>query len=125
MEISIGFKSKSKLVYNGCEYANVDEMPEDVRRLYRNAIALAAKGGPNVKVLSNTELWFNGKKYNSVDEMPPDVRLSYDSIMKNIGASQNGGRLIEGPRRSLFSAVSTVTLIFLIIWLVVIILRRV
>jgi hypothetical protein len=125
MEISIAFKSKPKLVFNGREYGSVDEMPEDVRRLYRDAIALAAKGGPNVKVFSKTELWFNGKKYNSVNEMPPDVRLSYDKVMKAIDANQNGGRAVASPRRSLFSVVSMVSLIILLVWLVVIILRHV
>jgi hypothetical protein len=123
MEIKITFKSKPKLVFNGREYASVDEMPEDVRRLYRDAIALAARGGSNVKVLSHTELWFNGKKYGSADEMPPDVRVVYDGVTKKIDANQR--RSAASPGRSLFSVVSTASLIILLVWLVIIILRRV
>ncbi len=125
MEISLSFKSKPKFVFNGQEYRSVDEMPEDVRRVYQTAIALAAKGGPNVKVVSTTELWFNGKKYNSVDEMPPEVRVVYDGIMKNTDANQDAGLASARPSRSLFSVVSTVSLIILFAWLVVILLRRV
>jgi hypothetical protein len=118
MEISLSFKSKPKLVFNGKEYGSLDEMPDDVRRLYQSAITLAAKGGPNVKVLTQTDLWFNGKKYNSLDEMPPDVRRVYDEVMRS------GRREEAGPARSLFSVVSMVSLIILLVWLVII-LRRV
>ena len=99
-------------------------MPEDVRRVYRDAIALAAKGGPNVKVISQTELWFNGKKYNSVDEMPPEVRVVYDGVMKNIDANQDAGPAGARPSRYPFWVVSTVSLILLLVWLVIV-LRRV
>lgn len=119
MEISIAFKSKAKLVFNGREYGSMDEMPEDVRRLYQTAIAQAAKGGPNVEVFSQTELWFNGKKYNSADEMPEDVRCVYDEVVRS------GRRSAASPARSLFSAVSMVSLIALIVWLVIIVLRRI
>jgi hypothetical protein len=60
-----------------------------------------------------------------MDEMPPDVRLVYDEIIKKIDANENGGRAVASPPRSMFSVVSTVSLILLIVWLVIIILRRV
>ena len=124
---------KTKIVFNGHEYGSVDEMPEEVRRLYRDVIALAAKGGLNIKRSSKTEFKFNDKVYKIADEMPPDVRLAYDTVMKKIDANQHGipdaferGRPADAsPRRSLFSVVSMVSLIILIAWLVVIILRRV
>ena len=134
MEIKTTFRSgNSKLVFNGQEYGSADEMPEDVRRLYRAAIALAAKGGPNVKVSSITQIVFNGKTYNSVDEMPPDVRVMYNKVMKGMDANQGGGpngvedrvRVSIGPYRASFSWFGFATLIILLVWLVVIILQRI
>ena len=123
MEIKTSFNTK--IVFNGQEYGSVDEMPEEVRRHYRDVIALAAKGGLNVKRSSNIEFKFNDKVYKVADEMPPIVRLAFDKVMKKIDANKNGGRPAASPRRSLFSIFSTVSLIALIVWLVVIILRRV
>ena len=119
MEVRLTFKSKPKFVFNGHEYESIDEMPEDVRRRYQDAIALAAKGGPNVKRVSHSELWFNGKKYNSADEMPSDVRRVYDEVIRS------GRGVTASPPRSRFSVVSTASLIVLLVWLVILLLRRV
>ena len=126
MEIRAVFKSSSRIVFNGREYRSLDQMPEDIRRQYREAIALAAKGGPNVKVSSQTNIVINGRRYAGVDEMPPDDRLIYEGLMKNVDANRNGvpDALEGGARRlSLFSILSRATLIALVVWLVIILLR--
>ncbi len=126
MEIRAVFKSDPRIVFNGREYRSLDQMPEDIRRQYREAIALAAKGGPNVNVSSQTDIVINGRRYAGVDEMPPDDRRIYEGLMKNVDANRNGvPDALEGAARrlSLFSILSRVTLIALVVWLVIILLR--
>ena len=126
MEIRAAFKSDSRIVFNGREFRSPDQMSEDVRRQYQDAIALAAKGGPNVKVSSQTEIVINGRRYAGVADMSPDDRPIYEDLMKKVDANRNGvPDALEGGARRLspFSILSRVTLIALVVWLVIILLR--
>lgn len=95
------------IVIDGKTYNNVDEMPEDVRRNYENAMrqsgnrsnndsnsydfleALAdnigempnAFEGTTANVFSSSRIVINGRVYNSIDELPPDVRAEYEQAM--------------------------------------------
>jgi hypothetical protein len=73
-----------RIVFNGREYARLDEMPPDARSTYERAIASLAgdSGGSGVsdghlRVRTKTRIVVNGEEYASVDEMPADVRRLY------------------------------------------------
>jgi hypothetical protein len=76
-----------KIVVNGREYASVEEMPSDVRRVYEQAMveagtALHATGEGGVKA----KIVFNGREYANVDTMPEGVRGLYETVMEAVRA---------------------------------------
>ena len=73
-----------KIVFNGREYASVDEMPADARATYERAMDglagdLRASGGSDrhVRVRTRTRIVVNGQEYASVAKMPADVQRLY------------------------------------------------
>ena len=105
------------IVIDGKTYRSVDEMPEDVRRNYENAMrqmSRSTSAAPNpvenmdvfadknnngmpdafegmvANVLSATKIVADGKVYNSLDELPPDVRAKYEQAMGAMDANKNG-----------------------------------
>jgi hypothetical protein len=90
------------IVINGKTYNSVDEMPEDVRNQYeqamnslkdknRNQIPDAFENMPsNVVVSGNMKIIVDGKEFNSLAELPPDVRTRYEQAMGKLDANQNG-----------------------------------
>ena len=108
------------IVINGKTYNSVDEMPEDVRKQYEQAMnsirdenrnqipdafesmnILADKdrdGIPdafenmssNVVVSGNMKIIVDGKEFNSLEDLPPDVRARYEQAMGKLDANQNG-----------------------------------
>jgi hypothetical protein len=104
------------IVIDGKTYKSVDEMPEEVRRSYedamlqmsRNPISTVAPlenmdvfAGKNnnrmpyafegmvANVLSATKIVADGKVYN-IDELPPDVRAKYEQAMGAMDTNKNG-----------------------------------
>lgn len=86
----------SRIVFNGREYANPETMPDDVRKLYQQALAQLAdadrngipdvlerpgEGPGNVIGIQNSSITVNGKTYGSVDEMPGWVRFIFEQAM--------------------------------------------
>ena len=105
------------IVIDGKTYKSVDEMPEDVRRNYENAMRDLDKnqnGVPDMlenmksfanvnkdgmpdafaglvsNVISSTKIIADGKTYNSLDELPPEIRAKYDQAMSSMDANRNG-----------------------------------
>ncbi len=84
---------ESKIVFNGREYASVNDMPPDVREAYERITKTFADsdgdGVPDViehlsgDTVSTTtsKIVVNGREYASVDEMPSDVRQIYERMM--------------------------------------------
>jgi hypothetical protein len=78
---------KRRIIVNGTEYAGVEEMPDDVRHAYEQAMAGAGHevqgitpAGPQTRVV------FNGREYASLDEMPAEVRTLYNAAMAAVDA---------------------------------------
>jgi len=71
-----------KIVFNGQEYASVDEMPAEARAVYQEAIQSLSGSSPDgashVNVRTKTKFVVNGKEYASLDDLPKDVRSLYD-----------------------------------------------
>jgi len=105
------------IVIDGKTYKSVDEMPEDVRRKYEDAIRNLDKnqnGLPDMlensnpfgdknqngiphafeglvsNVMNSTRIIADGKTYNSLDELPPEIRAKYEKAMISMDANRNG-----------------------------------
>ena len=108
------------IVIDGKTYNSVNEMPDDVRRLYEQARStfrdqdanripdeieqphdLSDKNRNGVPdIIENTaggsivanalKVLFDGREYNSLDELPPDARAKYDAAMGTLDANRNG-----------------------------------
>ncbi len=107
------------IVIDGKTYNSVDEMPEDIRQKYEQAMSslkeangnlvpdafeimnlLADKnknGVPDVlegigslNVASNMKIIVDGKKYDSVESLPPELRAKYEQALGAIDANRNG-----------------------------------
>jgi len=74
VDIKTNVSVKRKIVVNGHEYGNVEELPGDLRQAYDRAMS-AMPGSSKVKIV------FNGKEYESKDEMPSDVRRIYEGAI--------------------------------------------
>ncbi len=109
-----------RIVIDGKTYNSVDEMPEDVRKQYEQAMSslkdqnenripdpfennnmLADKNGNGIPdilenmtgapiVGSTVKVVVNGKEVNSLEDLPPDVRAKYEKAMGALDANQNG-----------------------------------
>jgi hypothetical protein len=108
------------IVIDGKTYNSVNEMPEQVRRKYEQAISmlndedrsripdafennniLGDKNRNNIPdafenitsaqtFLSSMKVVVDGKEINSVDDLPPDARARYDKAMSGLDANRNG-----------------------------------
>src|SRR5215216_7409097 len=107
------------IVIDGKTYRSVDEMPEDVRRQYEQAMSslkdqngnripdafennlLTDKnrnGIPDIidttsgeKIFANTmKILVDGKEFNSLDDLPPEARAKYEKAMSALDANRNG-----------------------------------
>ena len=103
---------KTKIRVNGQDYANVDDMPPEVRQAYERALATMAgdtHGGlldmlgkglrANAQAASNAKVIFNGQEYPSVEQMPANVRHLYQAVIATIEngeTSKETGRSVQG-----------------------------
>jgi len=99
-----------KIVIDGKTYNSVDEMPEEVRRNYEEAIRNFSAGRATnapadndndgvpdvmknaraINLSGGMKFIVDGKTYNSVDELPPDARAKYEQALGNMDRNQNG-----------------------------------
>jgi hypothetical protein len=93
----------TRIMFNGQEYASAEAMPEDVRKVYQQALAQLADadhngipdvlergGAGNVIGIQNSSITVNGKTYGSVGEMPALVRFIYDQAMGQLDPDRAG-----------------------------------
>jgi hypothetical protein len=91
MDVTV--KVKRKIVYQGKEYASVDELPEALRHAYERALAGGEIAGAHTAVRRIT---FNGQEYDSLASMPPDVRAMYESIMRTVESQKGSAQPASG-----------------------------
>jgi len=70
-----------KITINGREYHSVEEMPDDVRRMFETMMKMNSSLLPSAVKDAFTAIEFNGQRYASADDMPADVRQLYDAGM--------------------------------------------
>jgi len=108
------------IVIDGKTYKSVNDMPEDVRLKYEQAMsslkdqvqnqtpaAFASgkfledknnNGMPDAfenalgvgDIMNSIRIMVDGKQVNSVDDLPPDARAKYDRAMSGLDANKNG-----------------------------------
>jgi hypothetical protein len=93
------------IVIDGKTYKSVDEMPEDVRRQYENAMrgldknqngmpdafeGLASFQGATTNTTNSAKIIINGQVYDGLDQLPPEVRAKYEQAMSAMDANRNG-----------------------------------
>jgi hypothetical protein len=94
---------ETKIIFNGKTYTKVEDMPEDVRQAYQQAMgqfADADKNGipdilergakGNVIAIQQSSISFNGREFKSVGEMPAVVRGLFELAMGQADANKNG-----------------------------------
>jgi hypothetical protein len=114
----------TRILFNGKDYPSVEAMPDDVRKLYQQAIAQLADtdhdGIPDVLQgrgdaaktvigIQSSSITVNGKTYGSIDDMPPLVRVLFDQVIRQVGRTMMNaadvpsasGSLPEKPRGEL------------------------
>jgi len=78
---------KRRIIVNGKEYAGLEEMPDDVRHAYEQAMASGSREGYGINAAgSQTRVIFNGREYASLDEMPEAIRTLYNAAMATVDA---------------------------------------
>jgi len=93
------------IVIDGKTYKNVDEMPEDVRRQYENAMRsldqnqngvpdifenLPSIQASGINVTTATKIIVNGQTYDSLDQLPQEVRAKYEQALNGMDVNHNG-----------------------------------
>lgn len=94
---------ETRIIFNGKTYSKVEDMPEEVRQAYQQALAHLAdadkNGIPdimehgsagNVIAIQQSSITFNGREYKSVGEMPAIVRRLFEMAMGQADANRNG-----------------------------------
>lgn len=126
------------IVIDGRTYKSVEEMPEDIRRNYEQAMGNMDKdrngipdmlenvdaffddkdkdGTPDAfegmtsKVIMANKIIINGREYNSPNDLPPDVRAKYEQAMGTFDSNQNGTPdFLEGMTNATKQATNIVT----------------
>jgi hypothetical protein len=69
---------RRRIVINGKEYHDLDEVPAALRGAYEQAIASRAQGSHMGRIT------FNGQTYDKPEAMPPEIRALYDAAMASL-----------------------------------------
>jgi len=93
------------IVIDGKTYKSVDEMPEDIRKQYEDAMrrldknqnstpdvfeGLASLQGSPANVMSSTKFVVNGQTIDSLDQLSPELRAKYEEAWNSMDANRNG-----------------------------------
>jgi hypothetical protein len=95
----------TRIIFNGQEYPSPEAMPENVRKMYQQALAQLADADHNgipdvlerrgdgtmpVIGIQNSSITVNGKTYGSVGEMPGFVRFLFEQAIGQLNPSRVG-----------------------------------
>jgi hypothetical protein len=94
----------TRIIFNGQEYSSTEAMPEDVRKLYQQALSQLAdadhNGIPDVLGIQNSSITVNGKTYGSAEEMPGWVRFIFEQVMGQLTPTRPVGLWFSPPPRA-------------------------
>ena len=77
-------RTKTNIRFNGCEYANADEMPEDVRAAYDRAVddVPPLHSGARIAAKLKARIIVNGTEFDHPGEMSVDDRHSLHEALE-------------------------------------------
>ena len=93
------------IVIDGKTYKSADEMPEDVRKSYENAMRNVdsnQNGMPDAfeesssfqtataNVINSSKIIVNGQVFDSLDQLPPEISAKYEQALGAMDANKNG-----------------------------------
>jgi hypothetical protein len=94
---------ETKIIFNGKTYTKAEEMPEEIRQAYQQALAqfadadkngipdiMESRATGNVIAIQQSSITFNGREYKSTGEMPAIVRRLFEMAMGQTDANRNG-----------------------------------
>ena len=79
-------KSQTKIQFNGCEYASVDEMPVSVRAAYERAVheTPVLHSGARLAAKLKAKIIVNDTEFNHAGEMSVDDRHLYHEALESV-----------------------------------------
>jgi hypothetical protein len=105
--MNININVKRKFTINGKEYYSIEEMPDDIREIFKKTIGSQSGLGHEIgHTAVRTKIYFNGTEYDNIDAIPQDVRQLYENVLKGaeVGAAPTGiditglsSRMMTGP----------------------------
>jgi hypothetical protein len=115
---------KTKIRFNGHEYASADEMPASVREAYTRAVGETAvlRSGARLAGKLNAKLIVNGKEFSSPGDLPvAERRLLQDALAallpNNLALSADEARKIRRRKILLTSIAVALGLAVVYLWL--------
>ena len=82
----VSTKSQTKIQFNGCEYASVDEMPVSVRAAYERAVhkTPVLHSGARLAAKLKAKIIVNDSEFNHAGEMSVDDRHLYHEALESV-----------------------------------------
>jgi hypothetical protein len=90
MPIEINFNQK--IIFNGKEYKNIEEMPPKERELYERAMQALHSKSSNTVIKKNNKFIFNGREYSNLDEMPVEAQAIFKKAMSKMPMDRDTGK---------------------------------
>src|SRR5262245_55688343 len=77
-------RTKTNIRFNGCEYANADEMPPDIRAAYDRAVddTPPLHSGARIAAKLKAKIIVNGNEFNHPGELSVDDRRSLHEALE-------------------------------------------
>ncbi len=81
--MNININVKRKFTINGKEYDSIEEMPDDIRQIFKKTMdSPTGIGHQKSHAAERTKIVINGTEYDSIDAIPQDVRRLYENVLK-------------------------------------------
>jgi hypothetical protein len=97
---SVSAKSKTKIQFNGREYASADEMPVSVRAAYDHAISETPllHSGARLAAKLNAKIILNDTEFSNPGEMSVDDRRLYHDALAALFPASIAVSVSEAPK---------------------------
>ncbi len=87
--VKANIRLTKRIIVNGREYQNPEEMPQDVRKAYDDAMQNMGRNKEGACLsASSARIVFNGREYATEDEMPDEERNLYYSALGAVKAEK-------------------------------------
>ena len=107
---SVSARSKTKIQFNGREYAGADDMPVGVKAAYDRAVSETPvlHSGARLAAKLNAKIIVNETEFNNPGEMSVDDRRLYHEALAALFPASIAVAVSEGPERPRWSCLSLI-----------------